>query len=425
MEGIYGLEPEIWTEDLSKKLFELQDQYVVALEPNQRASIVEFRSRVHDVLKPNHTDFFLLKWLRARNFDLNAAESMLRSSLKWRQQTRVDMMHEEFNPPEVLMKFFPQSLGGEDKGGMPLLIFPLGRLDVRGMLASVTKSDVVEYTILLLELVDRVKKRQSIKHDKLLDNMTCVFDAEGFSMRDFTHKTVLDVFVTIFKIFEANYPESLKKAYVINAPKVFLLFWTMIKRFLSEPTRKKITIDGKESWKSELLKDIEADQLPQHWGGNLVGKTDNNPYGNVIMGGIIPDSYIISLSKKAVHDEDIKTVMVANKANYVMELHVDQPGSTLSWEFQTEQHDVGFGIEFKHTETDRKSTLLQVERYNYQTYPNSGTIDCEKAGTYALVFDNTFSWYRSKKVHFKVELIDAVQVKSMDRTIGNNCISVM
>lgn len=44
----------------------------------------------------------------------------------------------------------------------------------------------------------------------------------------------------------------------------------MIKPFLHEVTLKKIRIFGYSGWKEELLKDIDADQLPQHWGGSRV-----------------------------------------------------------------------------------------------------------------------------------------------------------
>lgn len=55
-----------------------------------------------------------------------------------------------------------------------------------------------------------------------------------------------------------------------TAPKVFTLAYAVIKPFLHEVTLKKIRIFGYSGWKEALLKDIEADQLPQHWGGSRV-----------------------------------------------------------------------------------------------------------------------------------------------------------
>lgn len=41
-------------------------------------SIFQFRRSVSDVLKPEHDDYFLVRWLRARQWNAEAAEKMLR-----------------------------------------------------------------------------------------------------------------------------------------------------------------------------------------------------------------------------------------------------------------------------------------------------------------------------------------------------------
>ena len=56
----------------------------------------------------------------------------------------------------------------------------------------------------------------------------------------------------------------------IVAPKIFPVVYNIVKPFLNEATRKKLCIlEG--NWKEKLLKKIDADQLPVHWGGT---KTD-------------------------------------------------------------------------------------------------------------------------------------------------------
>ena len=39
---------------------------------------LQFRRSVGDILKPEHDDHFLLRWLRARNWNPDNAEKMLR-----------------------------------------------------------------------------------------------------------------------------------------------------------------------------------------------------------------------------------------------------------------------------------------------------------------------------------------------------------
>ncbi|PNJ49120.1 T0084652 isoform 3, partial [Pongo abelii] len=45
-------------------------------------------------------------------------------------------------------------------------------------------------------------------------------------------------------MFEENYPETLKRLFVVKAPKLFPVAYNLIKPFLSEDTRKKIMVLG-------------------------------------------------------------------------------------------------------------------------------------------------------------------------------------
>lgn len=40
--------------------------------------LIQFRTAIDDVLSPEFDDYYLLRWLRARHFDVVAAELMLR-----------------------------------------------------------------------------------------------------------------------------------------------------------------------------------------------------------------------------------------------------------------------------------------------------------------------------------------------------------
>lgn len=53
----------------------------------------------------------------ARNYDLNQAESMLRTSLNWKEKNKIDELVETFQTPEALTKFFPLGQIGRDKLG--------------------------------------------------------------------------------------------------------------------------------------------------------------------------------------------------------------------------------------------------------------------------------------------------------------------
>jgi len=76
----------------------------------------------------------------------------------------------------------------------------------------------------------------------------------------------------MFQVFHSfdcnNYPESLRRVYLINAPQVFTIGWKFAKKFLDPVTLKKIVILGSD-YKQELLKVIPDECLPTVYGGKL------------------------------------------------------------------------------------------------------------------------------------------------------------
>ncbi|CAG7827333.1 unnamed protein product, partial [Allacma fusca] len=54
----------------------------------------EFRKRLTDLdLNEEWTsDYNLIRWIRARDLDLDAAENMLRTSIEWRRENDIDQI---------------------------------------------------------------------------------------------------------------------------------------------------------------------------------------------------------------------------------------------------------------------------------------------------------------------------------------------
>ena len=56
--------------------------------------------------------------------------------MEWRKQFGADSIVEEFEPPEVLTKYWPGGLHGFDKNGCPVWIETPGFADVKGLLLN-------------------------------------------------------------------------------------------------------------------------------------------------------------------------------------------------------------------------------------------------------------------------------------------------
>uniref|UniRef100_A0A131Z114 SEC14-like protein 2 isoform X2 n=1 Tax=Rhipicephalus appendiculatus TaxID=34631 RepID=A0A131Z114_RHIAP len=396
------------------------------LSPTQEAALQNFKKAVGDVLKPEHDDRYLLRWLRARDFNLNKAEQMLRAHVEWRKQFGIDDVMTWPEPPEVLRKYYPGGFTGYDREGRPVSIIPFGGCDLKGLLNTVTLDQVMRHVVRQFEDVEEDIKRQSKKLDKPIETVTYIFDFDGFALSTLASRAVIDYLTNLMCTFEDNYPERLHKAYVINAPRYFPLFWKIVRPFLSDLTARKLALFGKDeqAWKKALLEEIDADQLPRYWGG-----TQTDPDGNprcpsvVIDGGEVPTRYYQSTNghspseQRQCSDQIIPAEVarantaVSRQATVEVPVRVEEAGMLLAWEIVCD--DLLFGIfyrgngslsdEHNSAEVVRKPSRIKA----VAKVPESGSLTCSKPGLYVLNFDNTFSTFTSKKLSYSVRLLES------------------
>lgn len=62
------------------------------------------------------SDTTLLRFLRARDFNVEKAREMLSQSLLWRKKHQVDRILSEYETPDVVKQYFPGGWHHHDKG---------------------------------------------------------------------------------------------------------------------------------------------------------------------------------------------------------------------------------------------------------------------------------------------------------------------
>lgn len=208
-------------------------------------------------------------------------------------------------------------------------------------------------------------------------------------------------------MFEDHYPETLNACFVINAPKIFPIAFNIIKPFLSEETQKKIHIFG-SNYKQMLLKYIDADQLPIHWGGTQCDP-DGNPFcvSKVCIGGTVPEQYY---SQDLLDLTGFTEAYVGRGSSLQLDVTVPKPNCMIRWQFKTDGFDIGFGVFRKTGEGRQKAgemeTVMATDRVNSHLIPEDGSVTVKEEGTYVLRFDNTYSWTRSKKLFYLIEVLE-------------------
>ena len=90
-------------------------------------------------------------------------------------------------------------------------------MDIRGILQSVTKKDYMKFQMWMTEKVNREMLQDSLRTGKNNScQLTFIADMEHLSMRQMTYKPAMDTGLEQTKIYEAHYPENLRRIFVIN-----------------------------------------------------------------------------------------------------------------------------------------------------------------------------------------------------------------
>ncbi|KAK4124575.1 CRAL/TRIO domain-containing protein [Parathielavia appendiculata] len=243
------------------------------------------RDTIWSMVKHDHPDALVLRFLRARKWDVERALIMLVSTMNWRaQEMKVDedIMRngeEAAVAAEKGTDAAAQKLGhdfmaqirkgisyvhGHDKQGRPLC-FVNTRLHRQGEQAE---EALERYTVYLIETCRMMLQPP-------VDTATIVFDMTNFSMANMDYAPVK----FMIKCFEANYPECLGTVLVHKAPWIFQGIWKVIRGWLDPVVANKVhftnsakemedfiplkhipkDLDGEEDWTYQYVEPTEGE----------------------------------------------------------------------------------------------------------------------------------------------------------------------
>ncbi|KAN0101902.1 hypothetical protein V8E51_012412 [Hyaloscypha variabilis] len=204
------------------------------------------RATFWSMVKHDHPDALLLRFLRARKWDVEKALVMMVSTMRWRSaDVHVDddiMKNGELSSLDAAngsdpakrrlgedflaqMRLGKSFLHGVDKNGRPMC-FVRVKLHKQG---EQSEESLERYTVFVIESARMVLQPP-------VDTACVVFDMTGFSMANMDYAPVK----FMIKCFEANYPESLGVVLVHKAPWIFQGIWKIIKGWLDPVVASKV-----------------------------------------------------------------------------------------------------------------------------------------------------------------------------------------
>lgn len=222
----------------------------------------KIKERLPLFAKTEHLDQVLLRFLRARKWDVVRAAEMYGKTLQWRlNEYDVDEIlrkgeryYIDEEPDEGFINQYKQGksiVRGKDKFGRPIVNITVHKHDPRAQ----SEQAMERYTLHCIEA----------SHLCLNENQetaAVIFDLYQFGLHNMDYHVVK----FILHCFEAHYPESLGFVYIHRAPWVFSTVWQVIKGWIDPVVAAKISFTKGEK---DLLQSISSEQLPKSLGGTL------------------------------------------------------------------------------------------------------------------------------------------------------------
>ncbi|PSN62697.1 SEC14 cytosolic factor [Corynespora cassiicola Philippines] len=239
--------------------------------PEQDAQIFQLRSLLEaEGYTKNLDTLTLLRFLRARKFNVELSKQMFVDCEKWRAEyagVGVEELVRTFDYKEraEIFKYYPQYYHKTDKDGRPVYIEQLGKVDLTAMQKITSQDRMLQNLVCEYEkMADPRLPACSRKVGYLLETSCSIMDLKGVGISKAT--SVYGYLQAVSGVSQNYYPERLGKMYIINAPWGFAGVFSVVKRFLDPVTVNKIHVLG-SGYEKELLAQVPAENLPKEFGG--------------------------------------------------------------------------------------------------------------------------------------------------------------
>ncbi|KAF7346310.1 CRAL-TRIO domain-containing protein [Mycena sanguinolenta] len=219
-------------------------------------------------------DETLLRFLRARKFNLNQAKTMITNAQNWRKTVDgvgIDKLYSEMDPfdyPERAAVFdcWPLYFHRTDKTGRPLNIHTFGGVDFPKLYKSCTPERHWQSVIVNADCLTReVLPASSRLAGKPIGTVLVIVDLKDFSLGKFWQMSKLAR--ASLQVSQDYFPETMGQLAIVNAPSSFAFIWSVLRPWMAKETAEKVDILGHD-YKERLLEMIDADSLPSTLGGN-------------------------------------------------------------------------------------------------------------------------------------------------------------
>lgn len=314
-------------------------------------------------------DVLLLKFLRARDFRVNDAYTMLVKCLSWRKEFGAENVVDEdlgFKELEGVVAF----THGFDREGHPVCYNHYGVFKDKEMYERVfgDEEKLKKFLRWRVQVLERGIKLLQFKPGGV-NSLIQVTD-----LKDMPKNELRVVSNQIMSLFQDNYPEMVARKIFINVPWYFSMLYSMFSPFLTQRTRSKFVISKEGNAAETLYKFIRPENIPIQYGGlSRPSDFQNGPP---------------NLASEF-------TVKGGEKVN--IQIEGVESGATIKWEIVVGGWDLEYSAEFvPNAEASYTIEVEKARKVNASEEAIQNSYTSKEAGIMVLSVDNSAS--RKKKV---------------------------
>ncbi|GBG31481.1 Phosphatidylinositol/phosphatidylcholine transfer protein SFH2 [Hondaea fermentalgiana] len=295
--------------------------------------------------KKEPLDEALQRFLQARKFDLENTLKCIEDAIRWRSENASNIWYEQ-----------------------------TGSVDLTALHCLTTNEKFTKYHVCLMEELQDKYAESTELFQRTINKTLSILDLRGLTMAKLNSDT-LNFVKCVAEVDSNNYPETMGKMLIINAPAIFQVTWKMIKGFLDPRTVSKIEIFGDEkSWKARLAELVEQDQLPAELGGTGPPCLSlENPF----------------TEKEMASGTSVEEVLSVKSGDFITYRFFTRPAGNIT-----------FKLVFKPTANAQEPVELVPSRaFTEAECSNgsvvSGTVDCPADGEIQAVWEHPNWWSRT------------------------------
>ena len=227
-----------------------------------------------------------LNYLESYKNNYERARQAWLSTQQWRRKMHVWKIHTLPNPWFLKIKqAYPHFVHGHSKAGFPVVYEQPGRMDLKNLFRNGCEiADMVHhYTFFLEYIANRICAQPEIRQLSTFSGppnssswgIMLVMDVKGAGLSNLSGD-VVKYLKQAGDINSAHYPNSMKRAFLVNSPFWLAGAWSGLKGML--PDSVQVDILSESKYFDVLREFIDDEQIPQEYGGSSSYRLGEHPY---------------------------------------------------------------------------------------------------------------------------------------------------